>query len=123
MCVDTLRPQLYMPDGDDAYPPEEGEAAPQEEFVEEEVKQVSIPAPDPALPPSFDSETPVHHFRFLESASQVRVDALSLPPCLQLCDSSCAAPRCSGWCAPWWSPTAGTTRRASRASRWRRGLW
>jgi hypothetical protein len=70
-----------MPDGDDgSYPIEEGEAAPQEEFVEEEVKQVSIPAPDPALPPSFDSETPVHHFRFLESASQVRVITSSPRP-------------------------------------------
>jgi len=32
--------------------------------------QISIPAPDPALPPSFDSDSPAHHFRFLESASQ-----------------------------------------------------
>jgi hypothetical protein len=34
---------------------------------------VSIPAPDPALPPSFDSDTPGHHFRILESASQARL--------------------------------------------------
>ena len=32
--------------------------------------QISIPAPDPALPPSFDSDSSAHHFRFLESASQ-----------------------------------------------------
>ena len=35
-----------------------------------ETKQVSIPAPDPALPPSFDSDSAAHHFRFLESANQ-----------------------------------------------------
>lgn len=69
----TSRPprKLYGDEGDDSgYLPEETDGAPAEEFVEEEVKQVSIPAPDPALPPTFDSETPVHHFRFLESASQ-----------------------------------------------------
>jgi hypothetical protein len=33
-------------------------------------KQVAIPAPDPALPPTFDSENPSHRFRFLESANQ-----------------------------------------------------
>ena len=32
---------------------------------------MSIPAPDPALPPSFDSNNPSHRFRFLESANQV----------------------------------------------------
>lgn len=31
---------------------------------------MSIPAPDPALPPSFDSDNPSHRFRFLESANQ-----------------------------------------------------
>lgn len=54
---------------DETYPMEEdGEAA--QEPVEEESKQVSIPAPDPALPPSFDSDSSAHHFRFLESANQ-----------------------------------------------------
>jgi Toc86/159 family protein import component len=48
--------------------PEEPEEAPLEPV--EESKQVSIPAPDPALPPSFDSESSGHHFRFLESANQ-----------------------------------------------------
>ena len=37
--------------------------------------QVSIPAPDPALPPSFDSDTTGHHYRFLESATQARLIA------------------------------------------------
>ena len=37
--------------------------------------QVSIPAPDPALPPSFDSDTTGHHYRFLESATQARMIA------------------------------------------------
>jgi hypothetical protein len=71
----TSRPprKLYMDEGDEgAYPLDEAEEAQAQadQLEEEEVKQVSIPAPDPALPPSFDSETPVHHFRFLESASQ-----------------------------------------------------
>ncbi len=60
--------QAFIDEG--AYPPEDGEAAP--EPVEEESKQVSIPAPDPALPPSFDSDSSAHHFRFLESANQAR---------------------------------------------------
>ena len=46
---------------------EEGEAPPP---PEEETKQVAIPAPDPALPPSFDSDSSAHHLRFVESASQ-----------------------------------------------------
>lgn len=46
----------------------EPEAAPTPRAVE--TKQVSIPAPDPALPPSFDSDSAAHHFRFLESANQ-----------------------------------------------------
>jgi GTP-binding protein EngB required for normal cell division len=33
-------------------------------------KQVAIPAPDPVLPPSFDGDTPGHHYRFLESNQQ-----------------------------------------------------
>ena len=33
-------------------------------------KQVAVPAPDPALPPSFDGENPSHRYRFLEPQSQ-----------------------------------------------------
>ena len=33
-------------------------------------KQVAVPAPDPALPPSFDGENPAHRYRFLEPQSQ-----------------------------------------------------
>jgi hypothetical protein len=58
-------------------PPSEEELAEEEAYAadpEEEQgpppKQVAIPAPDPALPPTFDSENPAHRFRFLESANQ-----------------------------------------------------
>ena len=40
-------------------------------------RQVSIPAPDPALPPSFDSDSSGHHYRFLESANQARLATLA----------------------------------------------
>ncbi len=33
-------------------------------------KQVAVPAPDPALPPSFDGDNPSHRYRFLEPQSQ-----------------------------------------------------
>ena len=33
-------------------------------------KQVAVPAPDPALPPSFDGANPAHRYRFLEPTSQ-----------------------------------------------------
>ena len=56
-----------MIEEDPGYPQEEG--AP-EEPEPEPSKQVSIPAPDPALPPSFDCDNPTHRFRFLESANQ-----------------------------------------------------
>jgi len=49
---------------EEVYEPQEGEE------VGPPPKQVAIPAPDPALPPSFDSENPSHRFRFLESANQ-----------------------------------------------------
>lgn len=46
----------------------------EEENNEEEKKtparQVHIPAPDPALPPSFDADNPSHKYRFLESGNQ-----------------------------------------------------
>jgi hypothetical protein len=33
-------------------------------------KQVAVPAPDPALPPSFDGASNAHRYRFLEPTSQ-----------------------------------------------------
>jgi len=59
-------------------PPTEEELAEEEQYAPDPEaeehgpppKQVAIPAPDPALPPSFDSENPSHRFRFLESANQ-----------------------------------------------------
>ena len=33
-------------------------------------KQVAVPAPDPALPPSFDGANPAHRYRFLEPTNQ-----------------------------------------------------
>lgn len=45
---------------------EEAEA----EKQETPARQVHIPAPDPALPPSFDADNLSHKYRFLESANQ-----------------------------------------------------
>lgn len=49
---------------------EEAQYAAEEQEHGPPPKQVAIPAPDPALPPTFDSENPSHRFRFLESANQ-----------------------------------------------------
>lgn len=69
----TSRPprKAVLEEQDPAYAPMEGEMPAEELPPEPEPsKQVSIPAPDPALPPSFDSDNPSHRFRFLESANQ-----------------------------------------------------
>ena len=55
-----------MEAGADGQPQEELPPEPEPEPS----KQVAIPAPDPALPPSFDGDNPSHRFRFLESANQ-----------------------------------------------------
>eukprot|EP00899_Mesostigma_viride_P009339 jgi/Mesvir1/18406/Mv14282-RA.1 len=49
---------------------EEEYAEEAEPAEDERSKQVAVPAPDPALPPSFDSDNPGHRYRFLESANQ-----------------------------------------------------
>lgn len=46
------------------------EAEQAEQGLPPPAKQVAIPAPDPALPPSFDGDNPSYRFRFLESANQ-----------------------------------------------------
>ena len=78
--------------------------------------QVSIPAPDPALPPSFDSDSSGHHYRFLESANQARVTVLRVLWVLAAHARSLRGPH-SGWCARSWMLTAGTMRAASRGFR------
>ncbi len=58
--------------------------------------QVSIPAPDPALPPSFDSDNSGHHYRFLESANQARA-ACACTACAFRALSSDASPHAAQW--------------------------
>eukprot|EP00898_Chlorokybus_atmophyticus_P000756 jgi/Chlat1/1681/Chrsp127S01920 len=60
--------QPRKPPQEEEYYPGEDELPPEEE--PEKSKQVAVPAPDPALPPTFDADNPSHRYRHLESPNQ-----------------------------------------------------